>query len=217
MRKTYGFNKKEDAIALSQFCAATGMKKPSVCRAIRHLAALNLIDKKDNGTITIYKINKDFETWKPLTKKITIDKKVNGHLQKSQSALTKKLHTKDNITKDNITKDKDIYSRVIKYLNEKAETHYKAGAKKTTEKINARLNEGYTLDDFIAVIDKKCQQWRGTEMEQYLRPCTLFGTKFEGYLNQKILKAGTTLSSGEETILKRLERHNLNLLESKNA
>ena len=51
--------------------------------------------------------------------------------------------------------------------------------------IHARCEEGFTVDDFKKVIDKKCAEWMGTDWEKYLRPETLFGTKFEGYLNQK--------------------------------
>ena len=50
--------------------------------------------------------------------------------------------------------------------------------------MKARLNEGFTEEDIRKVIDKKTEEWLGTEMAQYLRPETLFGTKFEGYLNQ---------------------------------
>jgi predicted phage replisome organizer/uncharacterized phage protein (TIGR02220 family) len=78
---------------------------------------------------------------------------------------------------------KHIYVSVISHLNEKAETNYRATSKATKSHINARLSEGYTLDDFISVIDKKCAEWKGTNMEKYLRPETLFGSKFEGYLN----------------------------------
>ena len=74
---------------------------------------------------------------------------------------------------------------IVSYLNEKAGTHYRAKSKHTASKITARLNEGYTVDDFKVVIDKKCAEWIGTEHEKYLRPETLFGTKFESYLNQK--------------------------------
>ena len=53
--------------------------------------------------------------------------------------------------------------------------------------INARLKEGHTLEDFKAVIDKKTKQWLNDEkMSSYLRPMTLFGTKFESYLNEKV-------------------------------
>ena len=84
--------------------------------------------------------------------------------------------------------DKDLYKSIVEYLNQKAGTHYKPSSKATQTKIHARLKEGFTLDNFKTVIDKKVAEWKGTEMEQYLRPETLFGTKFEGYLNANIVK-----------------------------
>lgn len=80
-------------------------------------------------------------------------------------------------------KKKEIYKSIIDRLNEKAGTNYRATSKATQSHINARLAEGYTLEDFFTVIDKKCAEWRGTDMEKYLRPETLFGSKFENYLN----------------------------------
>lgn len=77
-----------------------------------------------------------------------------------------------------------IYREIVDYLNEKAGTRYRPGTPSTKKHIHARLADGYTLDDFRAVIDKKCAEWLGTEMAQYLRPETLFGGKFEAYLNQ---------------------------------
>ena len=85
--------------------------------------------------------------------------------------------------KDDKIKDNIIY--IIDYLNEKAKTSYKATTNKTRSLILARINEGFTKDDFKKVIDNKTKEWLGTDMEKYLRPETLFGTKFEGYLNQK--------------------------------
>lgn len=75
-------------------------------------------------------------------------------------------------------------AEIITCLNETAGTHYKPSTPKTRSLITARIREGFGLDDFKAVIAKKCAEWRGTDMEKYLRPETLFGTKFEGYLNQ---------------------------------
>ena len=77
----------------------------------------------------------------------------------------------------------DIYT-IIDYLNEVSGKHFKAGTPKTKTLIKARLNEGFTVDDFKTVIQKKYKQWKGGEMERYIRPETLFGTKFEGYLNE---------------------------------
>lgn len=78
------------------------------------------------------------------------------------------------------------YKEIIDYLNLKANTNYKHTTKKTKDNIKARINEGFTLEDFKIVIDNKTNEWIGTDMEKYLRPETLFGTKFESYLNQKI-------------------------------
>jgi len=88
-------------------------------------------------------------------------------------------------------KTKVLYTRIIAYLNEKAGTKYKATTQKTKTAIHARLAEGFTVDDFITVIDKKCAEWIGTEFEKYLRPETLFSPKFEGYLNAKAGKPVT--------------------------
>ncbi len=79
----------------------------------------------------------------------------------------------------------NIYSRVVDYLNEKANTKYRSTTKKTKDLIKARMNEGFTEEDFKKVIDVKVKEWINTDMVKYLRPETLFGTKFEGYLNQK--------------------------------
>lgn len=79
----------------------------------------------------------------------------------------------------------DIHTPVIEYLNSKCNTKYRTTTKKTKDLINARTNEGFTLEEFKKVIDNKSAEWLGTEFEKFLRPETLFGTKFESYLNQK--------------------------------
>lgn len=80
---------------------------------------------------------------------------------------------------------KPPYQQIVSYLNEKAGTKFHYASKTTKEHIHARWKEGFTLEDFKAVIDKKVSKWgKDAEMAQYLRPQTLFGTKFEGYLNE---------------------------------
>lgn len=77
----------------------------------------------------------------------------------------------------------------IAYLNQKLDKNYKY-VEKNTKLVKTRLNEGYTLDDFKTVIDKKVAEWQNNEsMAKYLRPETLFGTKFDGYLNQPTAKS----------------------------
>jgi len=79
----------------------------------------------------------------------------------------------------------DDMQKIIDYLNQKLATQYKSTTKKTVSLIHARFAEGFVYQDFVTVIDKKIKEWLGTESQIYLRPETLFGTKFEGYLNQK--------------------------------
>ena len=90
--------------------------------------------------------------------------------------------------KNNMSSKLDCTDEIIQHLNMRAGTKYKSNTAKTKQLIKARLNEGFTLDDFKIVIDKKCVEWCGTEFEKFLRPNTLFGTKFESYLNQNVVK-----------------------------
>lgn len=78
----------------------------------------------------------------------------------------------------------EIADRVVDYLNLKAGTAYRHGIAKTVSLVSARLKDGFTENDFTLVINKKCEDWNGTDYARYLRPETLFGTKFESYLNQ---------------------------------
>ena len=81
--------------------------------------------------------------------------------------------------------DTAVYKEIIEYLNEKAGTSYKVSTKKTQQVIHARIAEGFGVEDFKKVIDTKVNEWAGTDMDKFIRPETLFGTKFESYLNQK--------------------------------
>ena len=95
----------------------------------------------------------------------------------------------NNISSNNILKEnnisKDILKEIVDYLNLKTHKSYKWDSKDTQKHINARLNDGFTIDDFKKVIDNKSSKWLDSDMEQYLRPSTLFGSKFESYLNEK--------------------------------
>jgi len=98
------------------------------------------------------------------------------------------VSTNKNDKNEENEKKSTIYSPVVDYLNQKAGTKYKSSGKNTQTLIRAREKDGFKLDDFKKVIDNKTAEWQGTDMEQYLRPITLFGTRFESYLNQKPVK-----------------------------
>ena len=77
------------------------------------------------------------------------------------------------------------YKQIVDYLNEKTGKRFSAGGKETQRHIKARWNSGFRLEDFQRVIDIKCAKWlTDSKMVDYLRPETLFGTKFESYLNE---------------------------------
>jgi uncharacterized phage protein (TIGR02220 family) len=93
-------------------------------------------------------------------------------------------NTNKNILSSNLDHVSEDIKKIVDYLNEVAGKNYKSSTKATQQHIKARLNEGYVFQDFKIVIDRKCRKWLGTQMEDYLRPETLFGSKFEGYLNE---------------------------------
>lgn len=129
-------------------------------------------------------------------------KKPNG-FSENQTKAKKPDNDTDN---DNDTeKIKYIYpySEVVGYLNERAGTSFRDQSKNTRTHIKARCDEGYTLDDFKTVIDKKVKEWKGTDYAKYLRPETLFGSKFESYLNaqeggKKVTKFDNFTASGTD-------------------
>lgn len=77
------------------------------------------------------------------------------------------------------------YAEIVAALNEAAGTSYRPTSKKTRQLIHARWAEGFRLPDFEAVIATMSAAWlNDPKMGAYLRPETLFGTKFESYLNR---------------------------------
>lgn len=109
-----------------------------------------------------------------------------GEFEKTNAErLTGRL-TNNEVEQGNGNKN-SIYIAVVDYLNERAETKFRHTSRKTQQLIKARFNEGFDIDDFKKVIDVKAKQWLNDDnMRKYLRPETLFGTKFEAYLNESI-------------------------------
>lgn len=88
------------------------------------------------------------------------------------------------IKRSDYSENKSIYE-ICGYLNTKCGTRYRASSEQIKKLIFQRISEGFSVDDFKQVIDTKSSSWMGTEFEKYLRPQTLFGNKFESYLNEK--------------------------------
>jgi uncharacterized phage protein (TIGR02220 family) len=100
----------------------------------------------------------------------------------SISSIDKPLTSKP-ITKE-ISTDFPV-TEIVNYLNASTGKLFRSNSRKTISVIQARISEGFTLDDFKKVIDTKTAKWKyDLKMQDYLRPETLFGTKFESYLNE---------------------------------
>lgn len=101
-----------------------------------------------------------------------------------------------------IDKELDLIKYIVEYLNKTCGTRYKHSTVNTQKHIRARLRDGYVFEDFKTVIDKKAKEWKDTEMEKFLCPDTLFGSKFEKYLNQNISDGGTSGGSSKNSYMK---------------
>lgn len=131
--------------------------------------------------------------WETLVYEYPIDEKaVEREISQSVNPpLLNNKETKELKELNNKEKKYIPYSEIIDYLNQKANTNYRSSSKATQRVIKARWNEKFTLDDFKKVIDNKVADANNPKdyfQAKYLRPETLFGTKFEGYLNQKGVK-----------------------------
>lgn len=114
IRKTWGWNRKSDRISLSQFVEGTGVPKHRVIEMRAILVSMNMIEvvtekgnaitEFGNDEITTYSIQKNYEKWVPLPKKVTLPKKVMTVTEKGNASLPNSVPTKDTTTKDTIQK-----------------------------------------------------------------------------------------------------------------
>ena len=176
----YGFSQTENQVfngGLQYLADWVNSTKQSVIKCLKSLEEKGYIIKREkyiNGV-------KSCEYY--TTELNTLLNKVEYPIKQSLTGGIKQSLT-NNIELDKLL---DNIKEIVGYLNAKLGTRYLPANEKTQRLITARFNENrkYTVADFKAVIDKKVAEWKGTEMEKYIRPETLFGTKFESYLNQK--------------------------------
>lgn len=119
----------------------------------------------------------------------------NGYKMDTQIRIDKireeenRIETLCHVTHDDVDKS---HFEIIEYLNLKTGSKFKPTTKPYVQAIRSRLKEGYTVDDFKTVIDKKCREWQGTKLEKYLTPKTLFApSHFDTYLNSNETAAMT--------------------------
>ena len=171
-----------------------------VKEAMSYFESVKIVEKMDDGTIWLPMadklIGKETDAAKRMKERretlknkdcSSVVQKCSQNVQES-SKVFKDVQKCSRILDIDLDIELDNYSsavaEIITYLNDKVHASYRTSTRKTRDLIKARMNEGFKVEDFKTVIDKKSAEWMNTEMEKYLRPYTLFGTKFESYLNQ---------------------------------
>lgn len=135
IRKTYGFNKTEDFIALSQMMTAVGMSKVRASQVVRSLELMKILTVKENinGLTKKYSFNKDFDTWDTVKEKLNRKGKTKRTVKVLRNGpLRKTLTTKETITKETITKETipPISPKIPEWVPEKTFLEYQASRSK---------------------------------------------------------------------------------------
>ena len=126
-----------------------------------------------------YPIEQMFQ--KPMEQKFQENNTSNNNTSNNNSRVSEEKKEKDEL--------KEVRKEVISYLNKAADKRFSSNSNNAKKFISARYNDGYRIDDFKLVIDNKVSGWKGHEKwDKFLRPETLFGNKFESYLNEKPIR-----------------------------
>lgn len=167
------------------------VERESVSKTITKLAKKGLIirtlQSRTSGRVLKSVFSKDIKnTISTIDRSITsASDETITNMSSTSDEPYRQLVTAQSPNKNNIRNNKYNVEikEIIDYLNLKARKNFRSSTAATQSLIKARLNEGFTVEDFKKVIDIKCSEWLGSDYAQYLRPQTLFGTKFENYLN----------------------------------
>lgn len=185
----------------------TNTSPDTVAVAMKTFLEIGLVSQLESGEIYLNQIEE------MVGSETNVAKRVRKHRAKKsleeghskQMLQSNTIETKCNTEKEielEIEKDIDIdienstanndsipIKEIVGYLNEKTGCTYRPTTPSTKKLIQARIKEGFAEDDFYKVIDTKTSEWlKDPRMKKYLRPQTLFGTKFESYLNESSSK-----------------------------
>ncbi len=154
----------------------TGLSEQEIRTCIKYLTENGKINCEPTSKFSIITVL-DWSTYQDWdgssNQQVTSTQPANNHRQECKEFKESKENN-----------DIELYEEIISYLNQEAHTDFKPSNEKTQQHIDDRLKEGFTIEDFKRVISIKSREWSGTEFKKYLRPETLFGDKFESYLNQ---------------------------------
>lgn len=158
----------------------------SVRNAVRELEEQGYLsrgrERKDNGLLgdSVWNLYDEPKVNEPMRENHAHD----SGAQLITKELSNDMKEDKDIKDSTCEKFSSCVEEIVGYLNELAMTSYRPTTPKTKALIRARMNEGFTVEDFKKVIAFKVMKWTNTDFAPYLRPDTLFSTKFEGYLNE---------------------------------
>ena len=176
----------------------------TVNTAMEAFLGIGLVERLETGELYMKQINEMIGSETEVARRVRKHRAKENALEQAKEVNL--LQSNVDVTKSNTEKEKELeidkeidkehspakaeppipFESIINHLNDKADRQYKHTTGKTKALIKSRWKEGFTEEDFKKVIDNKTAQWKSDkEMSKYLRPQTLFGTKFESYLNEK--------------------------------
>ena len=117
---------------------------------------------------------------------LELKKVQHGAVENTVLELEKVQTNKIDINDTDNNNIKSICQEVITYLNQVTNKNFNKNTASHHKYIKARLKEGYELKDFKHVVNVMAATWMGTDYERYLQPQTLFGNKFDSYLNRSM-------------------------------
>ena len=180
----------------------TKLSVEQIKRALKNLQKTGEIKKISTNQNTLIIVTKydDYQCFTNADNKQTTNEQQTDNMQKTNGKQTdnKRTTTNKNEKNDKNIKNNSLYcysdeelkinqiiNTVIEILNIETDKKFSPDTKLTRKLIQDRLNDGYALEDFKLVIEKKCDAWKSDPiMESYLKPSILFGPKFDEYLNE---------------------------------
>jgi uncharacterized phage protein (TIGR02220 family) len=165
---------------------------------------------KDKARVEFYDdfwVIKDFVSFqygeKILTSQHAFHKKIREMLSRVSHRVLEKRNTlqvkeevKVMVKEEVLEEEVGVIGEIVKDLNSVLGSHYKISSQNTVDLIQARIKDGFTLEDFKSVHRKMLLAWGSDQkMSKFLRPITLYGNKFESYLNLKEDTNGITKNS----------------------
>ena len=170
----HGFSQDKDSYfhgSISYLCNWTKTSEVCMIEVLKKLVDKGLLEKiTRDGTTNLYRTINPFEE--------NVSSNVNDNSVNAKSAQ------KQDKKSDN-SYDNEILE-IVNYLNKRINSNYRVSNPTNKKLITSKLKLGFTVNDFKIVIDNKVHDWiNNPEMSKYLRPTTLFGNKFENYLNQR--------------------------------